>query len=132
MHFALSLFVSCLKAITQWEATTSDGFRDFRLFNCRSGLPGHNCTYFEANPDPNGAAGYPHPHKVEYKPTTLTMDSDGKAVAMCSPPPEGQWVACFIDVEFEGGFRFTTQVTIFPQTYSSEACTDDESCSRMV
>ena len=25
--------------VSVWAATTSDGFRDFRLYNCRGGLP---------------------------------------------------------------------------------------------
>ena len=30
--------------VTMWAAVTTDGYRDWRLFNCRSAVPGHNCT----------------------------------------------------------------------------------------
>eukprot|EP01043_Picozoa_sp_COSAG02_P033281 COSAG02_NODE_2263_length_9312_cov_3.608054_9_plen_609_part_00 len=35
--------------VTLWTATTRDHFRDFRLFNCRTG-PSQNCTHYEGDP----------------------------------------------------------------------------------
>jgi hypothetical protein len=81
--------------------------RSFAIFTLFSRF-----SRYESSPSPDPPPGSPAPHAVAYKPTSLRVGSDGSVTGVCPQPPSGQWVACFLDVEFEGGFRFTTQVTM--------------------
>lgn len=58
--------------VSVWAATTTDGFRDFRLYNCRTGVPGHNCTGAA-----KGLPGGPAAHVVKYSESAATKLADG-------------------------------------------------------
>ena len=73
----------------------------------------------------------PRPHPVAYAPTALQLGVDGTVTAECTQPPAKEWVACFIDAEFDGGFRFTSQVSISPRRRPHRACSGAD-CARMV
>eukprot|EP00039_Didymoeca_costata_P003456 m.67819 g.67819 ORF g.67819 m.67819 type:complete len:559 (+) comp11915_c0_seq2:83-1759(+) len=118
-------------SVTLWQAQTTDGFRDWRLFNCRSAIPGNNCTHYEGNVMPNGPAGYPRPHPVQYMSSLITKNSKGEYVGTCKLPPNGQFNACFMDVIFSNGFRSTTQIFVNPDTRPFYPC-NGANCSRMV
>jgi PhoPQ-activated pathogenicity-related protein len=117
------------KTVSVWAATTTDGYRDFRLYNCRGGR-GKNCT--SATP---GADGGPQPHVVRYEQSLATPVSHGVWVGRVAPPPAGQWTSFLVDVKFgvlEGGFHFTTQMSIVPVERPYAPCTAGVNCTRLV
>ena len=74
------------KTVSVWHATTSDGFRDFRLYNCRGALPGHNCTSAE-----HGAPGGPAPHVVKYTESPAASIGHNSWEGRVPPPPTGSY-----------------------------------------
>jgi hypothetical protein len=116
------------KHVSMWAATTIDGYRDFRLYNCRTGA-GKNCTS-----DTQGAAGGPAAHVVKYLQSPATPLAKGVWEAKVPPPPAGQWTSFLVDVKFgllEGGFHFTTQMSIVPVARPFKPCVGD-GCQRLV
>ena len=127
-------------------------FRDWRLFNCRTG-PSGNCPHYETNPG-SGKPGCPAPHAVPYagvivKPSFLpgAAGAAGAAKSGSGPqfvgrvafPPQGQWSTFFLEARWaaaDGGFRFTTQQSIVPVKLPFDSCKDDPdtalNCKRMV
>ena len=98
--------------MTLWAATTKDGFRDFRLYNCRSG-PSQNCTHYEGQP--TGQPGFPSAHAVPYLAKALEASSDGVYVGSVPAPAKGQHISFFLEArwaEAQGAYRFTTQASI--------------------
>ena len=146
----LSQFSTPPANVTMYTATTTDGYRDFRLHTCRSG-PNGNCT------TAGGAAGTPTGHAVPYMGTVLAPVTGrsgmgptarhGGAVPAALPryvghvaaPPNGQWTTFFLEARWaadDGGFRFTTQQSIVPVAFPFVGCVDNSSsmynCKRMV
>ena len=76
-------------ALTQWESTTSNGQRDWRLFDCRTG-PGNNCTHFEANPAPDAPPGCqdrsPLPSPPLYLPSIVLPSSSAALGSLARIP----------------------------------------------
>ena len=110
--------------VSVWAATTSDGFRDFRLYNCRGGLPGHNCS-----------DGKSAPHVVKYIQSDAEHVSAGTWKGSVPPPPAGQWTSFVVSVQFglaAGGFHFTTQMSIVPVARPFAPCTAGVNCTRLV
>jgi hypothetical protein len=69
--------------VTVWVATTTDGYRDFRLYNCRSG-PSQNCTHYEGQP--TGKPGFPAGHAVPYLGTLLRPSAAGNLAYVGTVP----------------------------------------------
>lgn len=105
--------------VVAWAATTTDGQRDWRLYNCRSG-PGANCTQPEA--EPSEAPGAPRTHPVPYSATPLA-EEQGSWRATVAVPTDGNFTAFVVSVHFASGEHFTSQMQVAPDVYPFEPCT---------
>lgn len=98
--------------VTQWTATTNDGYRDFRFLSCRTSK-WRNCTMPEADPVVPPLPGGPEFRIVEYKATPAEQTKDGWRASV-PIPTDGNYSAFVLSAYFDGGFHFTTQMSVVP------------------
>lgn len=120
-------------AVTQWTATTTDGFRDFRLLACRTSQ-WKNCTQPEADPQTPPLDGGPEPHVVPYtpRPATPTTPPDMPGYrGGVGLPSAGNFTAFVLVAEWASGFTFSTQMSVVPVPRPFPPCKGDD-CYRLV
>jgi PhoPQ-activated pathogenicity-related protein len=121
--------------VAMWAATSDDGHRDWRLFNCRSG-PGHNCSLPEADPS-EPVPGGPRLHFVPYKKTDLSTEGGRQLWRASVPvPTDGNHTAFVVSVKFASGEHYTSQIGVAPAAYPFAACSrpggEEGGCDRLV
>ena len=121
--------------VSMWAATTTNGQRDWRLFDCRSG-PSGNCTLPEADPS-KPMPGGPRVHFVQYHETKVSFDTRRRVWrARVAVPTDGNFTALFVSVTFESGEHYTSQMGVAPATYPFAPCANpggqEGGCDRLV
>jgi hypothetical protein len=73
-------------------------------------------------------------HPVAYTQTAATLVGDSQWEAKVVVPTDGNWTAFFVDLQYEGGAHFTSQMSVVPVAYPYTTCKDDgpEACARLV
>eukprot|EP00933_Yihiella_yeosuensis_P040090 TRINITY_DN3430_c0_g3_i1.p1 TRINITY_DN3430_c0_g3~~TRINITY_DN3430_c0_g3_i1.p1 ORF type:complete len:674 (+),score=146.91 TRINITY_DN3430_c0_g3_i1:223-2244(+) len=107
-----------VKSVKLWEATTCDSHRrDFRLHNADFGEACKRCgKELGFGSCENQKVGW---KSAELAPTAAHSQTWNAAVEV---PSDGRWIAFFIEFEFDGGLKLSTDVSVMPDKFPFAGC----------